>query len=102
MTEVVQRWVERHEMAKQTAQGFSPGLMPKRGALKAPPTSRGEVQFGEGNPRTASGVAPERASQIKSTRQLLATPFGRQGAFLGAHDPELEPRAILLRHFMAI
>jgi hypothetical protein len=62
---------------------FSPGSMPKRGALK---------------------VAPERASQIKSTRQLLATPFGRhfQGAFLGAHDPELEPRAILLRHFMAI
>jgi hypothetical protein len=65
----------------RTAQGFSPGLMPKRGAVK---------------------VAPERASQIKSTRQLLTTPFGRQGAFLGAHDPELEPRAILLRHFMAI
>ena len=53
--------------------------MPKMGAaLKAPPTSRGEVQFGEGNPRTASGVAPDPAdvgcdseSVLYSNRPIL-------------------------------
>ena len=57
-----------------------------RRALKALPTPRGGVQFGEGNPRTASRVAPEIASSfcdiIRSNRQHR---FGRhfQGAFSG-------------------
>jgi hypothetical protein len=41
------------------AQGFSPGFDAGKSALKALPTPRGGVQFGEGNPRTASRVAPE-------------------------------------------
>jgi hypothetical protein len=42
------------------AQVLQPWVDAKMGAaLKAPPTSRGEVQFGEGNSRTASGGRPK-------------------------------------------
>jgi hypothetical protein len=41
--------------SKTIAQGFSPGYdIPHSSALKALPTPRGGVQFGESNPRTAS------------------------------------------------
>jgi hypothetical protein len=52
-----------------------------REALKAPPTSRGEVQFGEGNPRTDSRVAPEEWGAVLPVRQrALAHDFVRPSA----------------------
>jgi len=71
----------------------SPGLQPwvrqiERSALKALPTPRGGVQFGEGNPRTASRVAPDvRAIGGLNTPFAEHTPRsplsgrGRVGAF---------------------
>jgi hypothetical protein len=82
------------------AQGFSPGLdMTGSSALKALPIPRGGVQFGEGNPRTASRVAPE-CRCLGTGRSICNDSWPQIGCPFRAYrtctlNPGLKPWAII-------
>ena len=54
---------ERNYVFQQPARALALGQATRIGALKAIPTPRCGVQFRQRNPRTASGVAPERGDK---------------------------------------
>ena len=72
-----------------------------KSALKAPPTSRGEVQFGEGNPRTASRAAPDQCCLVELVRQChWRAPSGATREALRSRPrrrprPRIRPRGVM-------